>query len=88
MTKGGKYSKITRCEPKIQAMVLLIIERVTTLCKKHWQSGVVSILKQEKGCMSVTDFTRLHICRQSRQNKGFSDFCTLKKVYVGKSALG
>ena len=21
MTKGGKYSKITRCEPKIQAMV-------------------------------------------------------------------
>ena len=38
--------------------------------------------------MSVTDFTRLHICRQSRQNKGFSDFRTLKKVYVGKSALG
>ena len=48
---------------------------------------MLSIFKQEKGCMSVTDFHPYHICRQSRQRKGFSHFCLFRKVYVAKTTL-
>ena len=49
---------------------------------------MLSILKQEKGCMSVTAFHPNHIRRQSRQRKAFSHFCLAQKMYVGKNRLG
>ena len=91
----GYISQISG-QKRLKASALLLSERNTKwakigceMAKNRYEIDklMLPISKQEKGCMSVTDLHPNHICRQSRQYKGFSHFCPFQKVYVGKNAL-